>query len=104
MKSPKPGFIAFALLAVFSINPCRSVFADTYLLDDFESESSLKQWTGPVSLSREHPAHGRSCLRLDLAGRGSRVLESESLPGDWSDYELLKFDIYNPKFSLKLGN
>ncbi len=96
MNQRKTGIIVLALLVSFLLNATGIVFADTYLLDDFESESSLKQWKGPVSLSREYPAHGRSCLRLDLSDRRSRVLESESLPGDWSGYELLKFDIYNP--------
>ena len=96
MDQRKTGIIVLALLAVFALNACRSAFAETYLLDDFESESSLKQWKGPVSLSREYPSHGRNCLRLELSDRRSRVLESESLPGDWSGYELLKFDIYNP--------
>ena len=96
MNQRKTAFVLLVLLAVFALNASSLLFAETYLLDDFESESSLKQWKGPVSLSRDYASHGRNCLRLDLSDRRSRVLESESLPGDWSGYELLKFDIYNP--------
>ncbi len=103
MNRRKTGIIVLALFVSFLLNTTGIVFADTFLLDDFESESSLKQWKGPVSLSGEYPAHGRSCLRLDLSDRRSRVLESESLPGDWSGYELLKFDIYNPSGTVRIA-
>jgi len=103
MNQLKRAINVFAALATFALSASPSLFADTYLLDDFESESSLNQWKGPISLSREYPAHGRSCIRLDLSQRRSRLLESESLPQDWSGYELLKFDIYNPSLTIQIA-
>lgn len=29
------------------------------VLDDFETAESLKKWNGKVTLSHEHPGHGR---------------------------------------------
>ncbi|MEA2063545.1 MAG: beta-galactosidase, partial [Gemmatimonadota bacterium] len=68
--------------------------AGTLVLDDFESDVSLELWNGNVTISEKFPAHGRTCLALDLTGR--RSLESERLPRDWSAFKVLKFDIYNP--------
>ena len=77
---------------------------ETLVLDSFESASSLDRWEGPAALSREYPAQGKSSLRLDLSGRLSRSLVSEELPGDWSAYERLKFDIYNPNGRIQIGS
>ncbi len=73
------------------------------VLDDFESESSLERWTGPIALSGEYPAHGAQGLALDLADRRARRLESTLLPADWSGYDLLRFDIYNPTDRIVIG-
>jgi len=76
----------------------------TLVLDNFETESSLERWEGPGRLSREYPAKGSKCLKLDLSDTRYCYLSSEELPGDWSSYDLLKFDIYNPGGRIRIGS
>ena len=76
---------------------------EVIILDDFESPSSLTIWNGTVSLSKEFPAHGKSSLELNSSDGRPLWLESEKLPKDWSSYETLKFDIYNPSPQLYYG-
>ena len=86
------------------LSPCRPASGGpTLLLDDFEDSSSLQRWQGAISLSMEYPAHGAKCLELDLSDRRAGALESEKLPADWSAYELLRFDIYNPSSRVQVG-
>ena len=95
------------LLVLFSFMACSTppaVTNNTQVLDDFESDSSLQLWSGPVSISTSYVAHGKSGLRLDLSDRRSRGLVSDKLPGDWSAYDLLKFDIYNPSGTVQNAN
>ncbi len=73
------------------------------ILSDFENRSSLEIWEGPISLSNEFPAHGKNGIKLSASDGGLLWLESEKLPKDWSAYELLKFDIYNPSAQLYYG-
>jgi len=101
-------FLPFALyIVLFVFLACSSpqpAAKNVLVLGDFEDASSLELWKGPVSLSAEYPAHGKSCLVLDLSDRRSRGLEREKLPRDWSGYDLLKFDIYNPVGEVRLGS
>ena len=69
---------------------------EVFILDDFESPSISEIWNGTISLSKEFPAHGKRCLELNSSDEQSLWLESEELLKDWSSYEILKFDIYNP--------
>ena len=66
------------------------------VLDDFEAESSLSQWQGPLRLSSAHPAHGRNCLeaRFDASSSGFSLLVKK---GDWGGYDHLFFDVYSPE-------
>jgi hypothetical protein len=73
------------------------------VLDDFENESSLESWDGPASISTEKVAHGGSALHLDLSDRTRRRLVSETLPSDWSGYEVLRFDIFSSGASVNVG-
>ena len=77
---------------------------ETLVLDNFESQSSLERWEGATALSRDYPAQGKSCLALDLGDRRFRYLQSEKIPRDWSAYDLLKFDIYNPSGKIQIGS
>ena len=95
---------SICLLSVLLCLCSRGAAADTLVLDDFEDASSLERWKGAVSLSSEYPAHGKKCLKLDLTDRRSRSISSEVLPGDWSSYEFLKFDIYNPGDTIQVGS
>jgi hypothetical protein len=51
----------------------------------------------------DYAAHGKSSLLIDLSDRRTRYLVSESLPSDWSGYDILKFDIYNPNNRIQIG-
>ena len=37
------------------------------VFDDFEDQSTLKNWEGPITFSNEFPAHGKSCLKLNTS-------------------------------------
>jgi len=76
---------------------------EVIVFDDFESPTISAIWKGTVSLSREFPAHGRSCLEINSPDGQSLWLESEELIKDWSNYDYLKFDIYNPSPQLYYG-
>ncbi len=73
------------------------------VLDDFESESSLERWEGPTAISGAKVAHGSGALHLDLSDPTRRRLVSESLPADWSGYEVLRFDIFSPGETVSIG-
>ncbi|MHC4394149.1 MAG: beta-galactosidase [Planctomycetota bacterium] len=104
MNHSKFLFSTLVLLTAFLCLSSRGAVPSTLVLDDFEKASSLERWKGAVSLSGEHPAHGKSCLKLDLRDRRSRSIESEVLPRDWSSYKLLKFDIYTPGDIVQVGS
>ena len=102
--------LPFFLLSFYACNetqPDSSSTAESTqevkVLSDFESQSALTVWNGHVSLSKEFPAHGKSSLKLSSSDGGSLWLESEKLPKDWSAYDYLKFDIYNPSSQLYYG-
>ena len=84
-------------------SPASKDSKDVRILDDFENQSALTTWNGSISLSKEFPAHGKSCLKLKSSDGESLWLESEKLPKDWSSYDYLKFDIYNPSDDLYYG-
>ena len=73
------------------------------VLDDFEEKPGLIKWEGSVSLSEKFSAHGKSCCKLDTTGGAPLRLETRELPEDWSAFEYLKFDIYNPSVRLYYG-
>jgi hypothetical protein len=73
------------------------------VIDDFENRSSLAKWEGTYSLSRKFPAHGRSCFHLYSTDGQPVWIETKKMPDNWSDYEYLKFDIYNPSLKLYFG-
>jgi hypothetical protein len=91
-------------LALMAGLACSSGARKALVLDDFESPASLELWQGPGSISAEFQSHGKSSLALDLSGRTSRTLDSEKLPRDWSAYDLLRFDIYNPGSEVLFGS
>ena len=95
----------FIVCILFLLASCASKDTSTevIVLDDFESQSIPAIWKGTVSLSREFPAHGKSCLELNAEDGQSLWLESEGLMKDWSSYEYLKFDINNPSSQLYYG-
>ncbi len=108
----KPGYRLSMLCAILIVFACSSLPAagrgaagagNVLVLDDFENESSLSRWDGPVSLSERNVSHGRSALRLDLSDRRQRLLTTTDLPSDWSAYEILAFSIFNPAEKVQSG-
>ena len=76
---------------------------NTTVLDDFEDQSSLQKWSGTFSGSNKFPAHGKSCLELKAPEEQSLWLETEKITKNWSQFDCLKFDIYNPSSQLHYG-
>ena len=111
MKAYKINFILSILfLASFACNlprpdssPGRKKAENTIIINDFENLSSLNNWEGPVFLSKEFTAHGNFCLKLIDSEGKSLWFETQEFPKDWSAYEFLKFDIYNPSVRLYYG-
>jgi len=77
---------------------------NTILLDDFEGTSEIRKWSGTLSRSKEFSAHGKTCLMLAAPAGHSLFLETQDLPEDWSPFDYLKFDIYNPSARLYYGS
>lgn len=94
------------LITIFLLAPyaCNKTSPGLIILDDFESPSALTIWKGTLSLSKEFASHGKGCLEIHAKDGMPLWLESEKLPKDWSSYETLKFDIYNPSPQLYYGN
>ena len=73
------------------------------VLNDFENKKDLSDWQGPMSLSKEFTAHGKSSLKLTSTEGKPVSLETQKIPQDWSNFEFMKFDIYNPSDRLYYG-
>ena len=73
------------------------------ILNDFENQSSLTGWTGSISLSDSISAHGKFCAKLENSDGQSLFLETRSIVKDWSGFQFLRFDIYNPSDQLYYG-
>jgi hypothetical protein len=95
----------FSIFLPFILASCTSndTSTDVIVLDDFESPSISAIWKGTVSTSKEFPAHGKRGLELYSPEKQPLWLESEELIKDWSKYDNLKFDIYNPSPQLYYG-
>src|SRR6478672_12883700 len=74
------------------------------VLDDFEDHSSLEKWSGTFSVSNKFPAHGKSCLELKASNGQSLWLETEKITKNWTGFDCLKFDIYNPSPEIHCGS
>ncbi|MHB8655644.1 MAG: beta-galactosidase [Terriglobia bacterium] len=93
---PAWGVLGALLLGVAApLSPGRSpTVGKVTVLDDFESPQSLQNWRGQMALSRNHQSHERQSLKVTLFPGD---LVSEKLPKDWSGYDRLLLDIYNPE-------
>jgi glycosyl hydrolase family 42 (putative beta-galactosidase) len=87
--------IAFGVVLV-SISTLSRPAPQAKLLDDFETEASLARWQGSVKISTAHPAHGKNCLEVQFHSH-SGVLTTSLQEGNWTGYDRLLFDVYNPK-------
>jgi hypothetical protein len=106
MKTSPDKIIIFLIISIcWTCHTSESDRIETNIavIDDFENRSSHEKWEGTFSLSRKFPAHGRSCLDLSDADGQPVWIETVQFPKDWSAYEYLKFDIYNPSARLYYG-
>lgn len=74
------------------------------ILSDFEDRASLRIWSGGVhiQLSDEHVTNGKKCGKITL--NKTMVANSWSkLPRDWSKYERLRMDLFNPSDTVALA-
>ncbi|HAM10628.1 MAG: hypothetical protein A2X05_15240 [Bacteroidetes bacterium GWE2_41_25] len=76
---------------------------NTMVINDFENSSSLINLKGTISLSKKFTVHGHGCLELNSSETMSLWFETQDFPKDWSNYEFLKFDIFNPSTRLYFG-
>ena len=76
---------------------------NTITINDFENVSCLNNLKGTISVSKDFASHGKSSLKLSESRSKLLWLETSEFPKDWSAYEFLKFDIYNPSGKLYYG-
>jgi hypothetical protein len=90
--------VATPLAALLLLYQCASHAAIT-LVSSFETPADLARWSvsdGTAELADQHASAGRMSLHVRLPqGRGI-LLNQGALPEDWSRYEFLKLDAYNP--------
>jgi hypothetical protein len=101
----KTGFFpAFFFVIALSSSVCMKGQVNVTVIDDFEDLNALKKWKGPAVISNAFPTHGKNCLQLKAPEGQSLWLESENIQKDWTAFEYLKFDIYNPSPTLHYGS
>jgi hypothetical protein len=102
------------IILMFILNACsreRSSSTDKHMdftrmaiLGDFEQLAEQIRWEGTYSISEEYHSHGYSSCELSGPPGQALWLEATDMPVHWSDFEFLKFDIYNPSSHLYYGN
>ena len=96
----------FAVICLSFLFGCRADSAREHMLLDFESDSELDQlrWECHTlySLSEEHVTHGRKSLKMELYPSDYPGLEPILKKNDWSGFNKLCFDIYNPGENLEM--
>ena len=95
---------AFSLLIALSSSFGMEGQVRVTILDDFEDPTALKNWKGPAIISNTFPSHGKNCLELKAPQGQSLWLETENIIKDWTAFDHLKFDIYNPSPTLHYGS
>jgi hypothetical protein len=80
---------------------CSGRWVREQILFDFESDSELDQvqWKCHTlfTLSDTHTTHGGFCLKMDLYPSSYPGVSFKLLTGDWSSYDSLGFDLFNPQ-------
>jgi len=96
--------ILILFLTLFSVESIsQTALSKVSVIDDFEDKTSVDRWKGTFDISDKYPSHGQLGIEL-TSPSGSISLESEKIPTDWSGFETLKFDVYNPSENLYYGN
>jgi len=90
----------------FLAGGCAQAPAEVFPVTSFETQGDLQAWEiqGQSALSDEWASDGKQSLKLTFDQGKGLLLNRSALPGDWSQYELLKVDVYNtgPQFSVTL--
>ncbi len=66
------------------------------LLTGLEMPYEIEWWQGPTSRSSAVARSGEFSLRVDFTTDSHSSAQLTTLPRDWSDYQQLRFHIYNP--------
>jgi hypothetical protein len=66
------------------------------ILSDFENDYEISWWQGRVSMNKERAWHGNQSMNVNLSTQTYSGVRLSRIPGNWSDYSELKFEIYNP--------
>ena len=66
------------------------------LLSDFEQPYDVLRWEGPVAQSQDYASQGKYSLKISLTTRKFSQASFKLFFGDWTGYEQLMFDVYNP--------
>jgi len=95
----------FAIVVMLAV-PFLASAADVkqLVLFDFEKADELKcfQVDGPnkanikAELSKDNKTTGNTCLKVSYPDDGWTDIQFTKFNGDWSAYNMLKFDIFNP--------
>ena len=97
--------IATLILIVIELFPVGFALYDESLarnqfpiLADFESSSELDRWQGGASFEivAQPTVSGEKSLRIDLGTERYSGVNLKYFPGNWQNYQALRFNIYNP--------
>jgi len=68
------------------------------ILADFETPFEMDRWTGSarIAADREIARHGKASLVIPLTTAQYSGAGLKYFPGDWSEYNLLRFSVFNP--------
>jgi len=93
--------IILILACLCSFISCQSESLSELVIFDFESDADLDRFHWKChtlfSLSNENVTHGVNSLRLELYPSNYPGLAPKLNMNDWSRYETISFDIYNPE-------
>ena len=75
------------------------------ILSDFESAIEATRWSGDakISTTNEVAFSGKHSLRVDLGTSEYSGIILRNFPKNWSDYQALTFEIYNPDGTLEIS-
>jgi beta-galactosidase len=96
-----PILFCACLLPALSAAPARVL-----VLDDLETDASLRNWRGDIKLAAQYCSHGRSSALVRLS-RASTEIALTKIHADWRGYERLLFDVHyaghdHPEFTLRI--
>ncbi len=87
--------VASVMLPILSNS---SVRAEVKLVASFEDPAQLQQWDirAQAQLTASWATEGRTCLYLRFAGGQGVLTSSGAMPRDWSGWDIIKIDCWNP--------